>query len=694
MFASLQQRLIGIVFGLMLAPLAASAQDEQVFQKVERGPVTQTVVERGELRAANAVDIVCKVRNRGDGKVATTIRWVIDDGAMVKKGDKIVELDSGAIQDQVRAMEIAVAQAQARLVQADSDRKTIESLNRSEIQAAELGIEIAAAEAKHAVSVSALEKRQMEVRIRRAKLGAEAAKEQAAATGEAIHKKMAEMAECEVEIAELELKKLTDRDDVQKKRTDLQTLMARRGVETAKLQSSGRTTKAEADLAATKAAFEAERARLETAKEELAACTMAAPADGLAVYYVSEQSRSGFGSAQSVIAQGEPVREGQRLIQIVDLMRLQAATRVHEISVRYVRTGQLAALTVDALPNKSILGKVSSVASVAMQPDWRASPDVKLYQTVVDIDKAVEGLKPGMTADVMIVIAQKKDVVRIPVSALVLEKSQPYCHIKTKDGTEKRSIRTGARNDQHIEILEGLKEGEEVLVNPRILLRGIGALGRRSTVIVESIKPTDDSSLSAGRRSFIESYGLTKKDLDVIQMIQGVAAVVPERRFPQEMRRQGQMFNGRVVGTTAALVEQQSLKLASGRFLATIDGAEFKNVAVLGASVSDRLFPSEDPIGQTVTMSGHRYVVIGVLAKQPIYTLRNDEVIVPLSTVDARFGESVIIRTSGSLKAEKVAIHRLTITTDDPDRTPVIRAAIGLILSERHENKDWAFMVR
>src|SRR5262245_31065832 len=346
MFASLPQRLTEILFGLLIVPLVARAQDEPVFQKVDRGAITQKVVERGELRAANAVDVSCKVRNRGDGKTATAIRWVIEDGSMVKKGDKIIELDSTALQDQVRMKEIAVAQAQARLVQADSDRKTVESLNRSEVQAAELGIEIAAAEAKHMTGAAELEKKQIEVKIRRAKLGAEAAKEQAAASNETIHKKMAEMAECEVEIAELELKKLTDRDDLQKKRTELQTLMAKRGLETAKLQSSGRVTKAEADIAAAKAAHDAERARLEAAKDELSTCTVTAPSDGLLVYYVPEQSRFGSGGAH-IVAQGEPVREGQKLVQIVDLSRMQVSTRVHEAMVSFLKTGQSATVRID-----------------------------------------------------------------------------------------------------------------------------------------------------------------------------------------------------------------------------------------------------------------------------------------------------------------------------------------------------------
>src|SRR5690349_5374458 len=58
-------------------------------QAVTRGDVVQTVVERGTLEAARSHDVVCTVRADKPGNAAVaTIKWVIDDGTVVKKGDK------------------------------------------------------------------------------------------------------------------------------------------------------------------------------------------------------------------------------------------------------------------------------------------------------------------------------------------------------------------------------------------------------------------------------------------------------------------------------------------------------------------------------------------------------------------------------------------------------------------------------
>ena len=72
-------------------------------------------------------------------------------------------------------------------------------------------------------------------------------------------------------------------------------------------------------------------------EDEIKKCLILAPQDGLVVYYVPEQSRFGSGSQQSIIAQGEPVREGQKLMRIPDLSKMVVNTRVHEAMISRVR---------------------------------------------------------------------------------------------------------------------------------------------------------------------------------------------------------------------------------------------------------------------------------------------------------------------------------------------------------------------
>src|SRR5206468_3863904 len=106
-------------------------------------------------------------------------------------------------------------------------------------------------------------------------------------------------------------------------------------------------------------------------------------------------------------------------------------------------------------------------------------------------------LKPGMSAEVRIAIAQRDDAVRVPVQAVLGSGAGTYCFVKTADGIEERRVTTGLRNELAVELRDGLKEGEEVFRDPRAALRrlprqaGRGGAVRPGTgaVLVRSVKP-------------------------------------------------------------------------------------------------------------------------------------------------------------------------------------------------------------
>src|SRR5262249_4500270 len=135
-----------------------------------------------------------------------------------------------------------------------------------------------------------------------------------------------------------------------------------------------------------------------------------------------------------------------------------------------------------------------------------------------------------------------------------------------------------------------------------------------TNIIVRSVKPPDDSS--SQRRSFVATYGITYSDYERFGTLTGdglVTRMVPMRIFPQEIRHLERMYTGRVVATIPEYCEVNQLELSAGRFLTDEDDLRMRNVAVLGSTTAQKLFPFENPLGQTVRLGLHFYLVIGVV---------------------------------------------------------------------------------
>jgi multidrug efflux pump subunit AcrA (membrane-fusion protein) len=116
------------------------------------------------------------------------------------------------------------------------------------------------------------------------------------------------------------------------------------------------------------------------------------------------------------------------------------------------------------LPDRTLEAEVSDVASVTKPAGWWTGNVVK-YDTIVELP-SVEGLKPGMSAEVEVIMARHEDVLTIPVAAVVETDEGFLCWVKTADGTSRRSLRLGDSNDVFIIVEAGLKEGDQVVLNP------------------------------------------------------------------------------------------------------------------------------------------------------------------------------------------------------------------------------------
>lgn len=537
---------LGSVATGLVKGFSKTARPDLITHFVQYEPLQVTITERGQLESAENKEIVCRVKARSaNSTVSTTIRWIIDDGTEVEKGEKLIQLDDSGLYEQLKQQKITLDQAYALYVQADTNYEIVESQNRSDIATAKLTLELAELDLlKYERGEYIQQMQEIDGRLMMARSDLAMWEERAAWSARMakpgrrfVTSSQAQADEARLKSARIALAKVEEEKRVLKDYTgprfikDYQGKIdeGKRALERVIAQAKAKEVQADADRKSKKSIWEQELLKHQDIEEEIKKCSIVAPHSGLVVYYVSEQSRWGSGSQQSIIAQGEPVREGQKLMRIPDLTKMVVNTRVHEAMISRIRgekwqktgysdgiqaglllasgpwsrltgvstfegireefaetykhleqvklsDGLPAQVRIDAFPERVLTGEVKFVATVASQQDW-SSADVKVYQTLVSIKESIPGLKPGMSAEVTIFTDSLRDeCLTVPVQAILgsvdmADKRVVYVvDPNSPSGASPREVVVGLSNDKMAEIVSGLEEGEEVVVNPRLLL--------------------------------------------------------------------------------------------------------------------------------------------------------------------------------------------------------------------------------
>ena len=221
-----------------------------------------------------------------------------------------------------------------------------------------------------------------------------------------------------------------------------------------------------AELDARRLTWEVEMEKLVRLQRQIKACRLIAPQDGKVVYAMQRSRRS----EPIVIEEGASVRERQAIINLPDLTQMKVKARIHESKISRVRPGLKVEIDVDALPGIPLYGSLTTVASVPIPGRW-PNFDLKEYEAEIEITNDTDGvsqLKPGMTAEIRIIVQQRNaDVLQVPVQAAVSIGPKYVVYVLTRHGPERREVRFGDTNDEMMEILDGVQEGERVIMNPR-----------------------------------------------------------------------------------------------------------------------------------------------------------------------------------------------------------------------------------
>ncbi len=460
-----------------------------VWQEVERSDLEVVVLERGNLESQSSVELSCEVEDvRKDNINGTTILWMVPNGASVKQGDLLIELDSGPLQESLDDQVLYTENAIAEKIQAEANLKNQLTMNTTAHAEAELVISLAQLELEmyvdkdngtHKLAMDANKRRiddvnneilaaqaTMELRredqrgitslfelgyanrneVRRTDLTYLTAEGQFAAKLNQLQTELATLKRAEIYEKRMEMLRLEGK-----------VATAKRGLEQVLRNNEARLAQVESLQRAKEESLKKEEERMERYQSQLAKCKIYAPQSGLVAYPSSRTSE---------VREGVPVLFRQKLLSIPNLDSMQVETRIHESALDQVRMGQAVRVTIDAFPSVSYKGSVKSVAVLPEQNSWSGN-DTKVYETIVTIDEKVEHLKPGMTAVTEILVDSIPDVVTVPLHAVVQHDEQTYVLVRENDNLEPRSVDLGRASETRVSIHHGLSEGESIAINPQ-----------------------------------------------------------------------------------------------------------------------------------------------------------------------------------------------------------------------------------
>lgn len=162
---------------------------------------------------------------------------------------------------------------------------------------------------------------------------------------------------------------------------------------------------------------------------------------------------------------GEAVDRARELYTISDLKQVWAVAEIKEKDIASVRVGDSATVRVTAYPRAVFEGKIALIGN-------EVEERTRTVEARIEVDNRVGKLKPGMFADVEIVMRVLEDVLIVPDDALQTLDDQQIIFVATSPNTfVKRTVKVGLDQNGHAEILEGIQEGEQVVGKGSFLLK-------------------------------------------------------------------------------------------------------------------------------------------------------------------------------------------------------------------------------
>lgn len=198
-------------------------------------------------------------------------------------------------------------------------------------------------------------------------------------------------------------------------------------------------------------AYAAAKAQVEQLRTRLGYATVIAPATGVIT--------------EKLVETGDVVGNQTRLFTIADVSNLVVRLGVSELDIVQLEQGDRVAVTLDALPNRQLAGRIRRIFPVG-DPTTRLVP----VEVVLD-EQSAQVARPGFLARVTFDLTTSNNVLLVPVSAVLGGEGSQAVFVVENNTAVRRTVSTGLTSQGRVEVLSGLSDGEHVVVTGHNSLR-------------------------------------------------------------------------------------------------------------------------------------------------------------------------------------------------------------------------------
>lgn len=450
---------------------------QQATYVVAEGPLTISIYATGSLRSAQSITL------RNETEQRTTIVEIIEEGTMVEEGDLVVELDAGDLEDDKLRQEIQFEQARADLVQAEQALEVARQQAQADIDAAEVALRLAdldlnmflegeleqdLREAQRSIDLAEADRTQARQRLE----GAQRLFDAGYLTETEFMQRQItfQRAQLDLDMAEGRYQ-LLERYTAERTEEQLRSDLRQKEFELTRVEHSAESSivEAESRLQSRKLSFEREQERLERLTRQIAACKVYAPVSGMVVHATSGGGRRGN---QEPLAQGIEVTPRQDLVRLPTADRMIADVKIQEAMLQGLRdrmrseSGLPVHITTDAYPDRVFRGRVRRIAVTPDAQSWWSNPDLRVYNTEVEIIDDSSDLWEGMGCSAEIIVAELESARYVPLQAVTRVGGQRVVYVPTPQGPQARPVETGLDNNRMIQLVSGVEPGDLVLLTP------------------------------------------------------------------------------------------------------------------------------------------------------------------------------------------------------------------------------------